>query len=147
MKFVAAGASQGLVAALARGAAVEVAGSFGAVGAQLEKLLGGEPCDVVILTDVQIAGLTAQARVDGATCADLGSVPTAIAVRSGEAIPDVSSEAALRAALLAADAIYFPDPSKATAGIHFAKVIDLLGIRGEVGERLKAFPNGATAMR
>ena len=54
---------------------------------------------------------------------------------------------ALRAALLAADAIYFPDPQQATAGIHFAKVLDQLGIGEEVAARLQPFPNGATAMR
>jgi molybdate transport system substrate-binding protein len=49
--------------------------------------------------------------------------------------------------LLAADEIYFPDPSKATAGIHFAAVLDRLGIRGEVDPKIRNFPNGATAMR
>jgi molybdate transport system substrate-binding protein len=52
----------------------------------------------------------------------------------------------LRAALLAADAIYFPDPKLATAGIHFAKVIEALGITADVASRLQTFTNGATAM-
>jgi len=53
----------------------------------------------------------------------------------------------LRAALLGADAIHFPDPEQATAGIHFAKVVRDLGIWNTVGDRLRAAPNGATAMR
>ena len=53
----------------------------------------------------------------------------------------------MRTALRAADAIYFPDPKLATAGIHFAKVLDRLGIRSELEPRLRPFPNGATAMR
>jgi molybdate transport system substrate-binding protein len=80
------------------------------------------------------------------TCADLGAVATSIAVKEGRTV-DVSHEAALREALRTADAIYFPDPAKATAGIHFAKVIDLLGIRDEVAAKLRIFPNGSTAMR
>jgi molybdate transport system substrate-binding protein len=36
---------------------------------------------------------------------------------------------------------------KATAGIHFMKVLKTLGIDAQLGERLRAFPNGATAMR
>jgi molybdate transport system substrate-binding protein len=147
MKFVSAGAAQGLVAAAAREAGVEAQGSFGAVGAMLEKFRSGEPCDIVILTHAQVAGLTAAAQVIAETSADLGSVPTAVAVREGADLPDVSSEAALRAALLAADAIYFPDPAKATAGIHFAKVLDQLRIRGQVDARMRTFPNGATAMK
>jgi molybdate transport system substrate-binding protein len=74
-------------------------------------------------------------------------VTTAIAVRESAPVPDVSDEKSLRAALLAADALYFPDPSKATAGIHFAKVIDQLGIREKIHERIRNFPNGATSMR
>jgi molybdate transport system substrate-binding protein len=147
VNFIAAGAAQGLAASIAKDAGVEVAGSFGAVGAMREKFLGGEACDVVILTHAQIAELSAQGRVDPLTSADLGSVPTAIAVRASDPVPDVSGEAPLRAALLAADAIYFPDPAKATAGIHFAKVIDQLGLRQQVEGRLQTFPNGTTAMR
>jgi molybdate transport system substrate-binding protein len=147
VNFLSAGAAQGLVASIAKDAGVEVAGSFGAVGAMREKFLAGETCDVVILTHAQIAELSAQARVDPLTSADLGSVPTAIAVRASDPAPDVSGEAPLRAALLAADAIHFPDPAKATAGIHFVKVLDLLRVRAEVESRLKTFPNGTTAMR
>ncbi|MBC8022534.1 MAG: GNAT family N-acetyltransferase [Burkholderiales bacterium] len=147
MRFVAAGAAQGLVAAVAREAGVEVEGSFGAVGAMLDKFKSGEACDVLILTNAQIAELTARSLVIPETSADLGSVPTAIAVRNESELPDVSNEAALRAALVAADAIYFPDPARATAGIHFAKVLDQLGIREKVEGRIRTHPNGATAMR
>ena len=146
IRFISAGAAQGLVAAVAREAGVETGGSFGAVGAMLEKVRAGEACDVVILTNAQIAELTANATVIPDTSADLGSVPTAIAVREGAELPDVSSEAALRAALLAADEIYFPDPARATAGIHFAKVLEQLGIRAQLESRIRTHPNGAAAM-
>lgn len=147
MKFVSGGAAQGLVAAVARAAKVEVEGSFGAVGAMLDKLKAGEPCDIAILTSAQVADLTAKAVVIPETSADLGSVPTAVAVLEGAELPDVSNESALRAAMLAADGIYFPDPARATAGIHFASVLDQLGIRAEVESRLRIHPNGATAMK
>ncbi|HSN21515.1 MAG TPA: GNAT family N-acetyltransferase [Usitatibacter sp.] len=147
LRFVSAGAAQGLVGAVARAQAGGVEGSFGAVGAMLEKLRAGEPCDIVILTHAQIAMLTAQGAVVPGTAADLGAVATSIAVRAADAAPAVGDEAALRAALLAADAIYFPDPAKATAGIHFAKVLDGLGIRAAVEARIRNFPNGATSMR
>jgi len=147
LEFVAAGAAQGLVATVAKAAGVEVAGGFGAAGAMLEKFRAGEPCDIVILTNAQIAELAAEGHVDPDTCVDLGSVPTAIAVRAGDDVMDVSSEAALRKALLAADAIYFPDPAKSTAGIHFAKVLGQLGIYSDVAARIKNFPNGMSAMR
>jgi len=142
-----AGAAQAFVGALAARERVDVAGSFGAVGAMREKFLSGEGCDVLILTRAQIDALARDGLVVGETVADLGTVPTAIAVRAGKPVPDVSGEAGLRAALLAADAIYFPDPAKATAGIHFAKVLDQLGIRPTIEPRIRNFPNGATSMR
>ena len=147
LDILSAGAAQGVVAALAAEAAIEIAGSFGAVGAIKEKFLGGAPCDIIILTQAQIAEFATQRLVLPGSCANLGKVLTGIAVRSGDILPDVSNEGALRAALLAADAIYFPDAQKATAGIHFTKVLDALGIISEVAARLRTYPNGATAMR
>jgi molybdate transport system substrate-binding protein len=147
LDFVSAGAAHGLVARIAAGNGIEVAGSFGAVGAMLEKFSAGEACDVVILTHVQIAALASTGAVVSSSVADLGAAPTAIAVRAGEAPPKISDGPSLRAALLGADAIYFPDPAKATAGIHFAKVLDRLGIAAEVAARTRTFPNGTTAMK
>ena len=147
LAFVSAGAAQGLVAALAAKHAVQVEGSFGAVGAMQEKFLAGDPCDVVILTAAQIGELARARRVLRETAADLGAVSTSIAVREGDAAPFVSDPAALAAALRAADGLYFPDPAKATAGIHFAGVLQKLGIAEEVAPRVRTFPNGATAMR
>ena len=147
LRFVSAGAAHGIVASVARAEGVEVAGSFGAVGAMLEKFLAGDDCDVVILTQAQIAELAARGDAVAESCADLGAVATSIAVRENDPAPEVADEASLRAALLAADAIYFPDPAKATAGKHLAKVLDKLGVRDRVAGRLKSFPNGATAMR
>jgi molybdate transport system substrate-binding protein len=68
-------------------------------------------------------------------------------VRAGDAAPAARDANDLRTALLAADAIHFPDPKLATAGIHFAKVLAELGIADAVAGRLRPHPNGATAMR
>lgn len=147
LALISAGAAQGHVARVAAERQLEVAGVFGAVGAMLERFEAGEACDVVILTRAQVELLASRGKVRPGSLADLGTVATAIAVRAGSAHPDVASEAQLRAALCSADALYFPDPVKATAGIHFAKVIDSLGIREAVAARCRNFPNGATSMR
>jgi molybdate transport system substrate-binding protein len=150
LRILSGGAAQGLVEALRPGFEAEtgctIEGTFGAVGAMRARLLGGEPADLVILTRALIDGLTRDGHV-AATAADLGTVETAIAVRHGEALPAIGNAKTLRAALLAADAIHFPDPEQATAGIHFAKVLRDLGIWGVVASRLRTAPNGATAMR
>jgi len=46
----------------------------------------------------------------------------------------------------AAQGIYFPDPEKATAGIHFMNVLTALGLNESLKSRFRVFPNGATAM-
>jgi len=147
LRIISAGAAQGVVCAHAADHGDRVEGSFGAVGAMLERFRAGDAADLVILTHAQITDLASRSEVVPGTAADLGAVPTSIAVRAGEKIPGVASAESLREALLAADAIYFPDPARATAGIHFAKVLDELGIRAQVADRVRNFPNGATAMR
>jgi molybdate transport system substrate-binding protein len=151
LHLLCAGAALGLVKAIqpafeARSGATLNA-RFGAVGAMKEALRAGEPCDLMIVTDAMIAELAASGELLGATKATLGRVRTGIAVRSGEAKPDVATAEALKAALLAATAIYFPDPVRATAGIHFADVMRLLGVHDQLAPRFRTFPNGATAMR
>jgi hypothetical protein len=71
----------------------------------------------------------------------------ALAVPAGAARPDIASAEALRSVLLTADALYFPDPERATAGIHFVKVLRELGIHERLAARCRTFANGATAMR
>lgn len=151
LRILSGGAAQGLVHTLAprfkaeTGCAVE--GEFGAVGAMAAKLRSGAPVDLLILTSGLIAELTREGHVARGSDGDIGTVQTAVAVRHDDARPAIGDGAALRAALLASDAIYFPDPQQATAGIHFAKVLKSLGIWEETASRLRTFPNGATAMR
>jgi len=151
LHLLCAGAAQGLVKSLqARWLAEtgsEIGGRFGAVGALKEALLAGEPCDVMITTDAMAGALVREGRLRGEAQAALGRVRTGIAVREGDARPDVSSPQALRAALLAADAVYFPDAERSTAGSHFAGLMRELGIGDALRARRRPFPNGATAMR
>ena len=150
ISLLSGGAAQALVKALepqfleASGHGIE--GIFGAVGAMRARLAAGPAPDVVILTAAIVAELAEGGVVLRDSVADLGDVATAVAVRAGDPTPVVRDAASLRDALLAADAIYFPDPKLATAGIHFAGVIEKLGLSAAVASRLRTFPNGMTAM-
>ena len=151
LNLLCAGAAQGLVKALQQrfgtDTGADVQGRFGAVGALKEALLAGEPCDVMVVTEAMVDALVADGMLRANLHASLGRVRTGIAVRGGEPRPDVSTPEALKAALLAADAILFPDPLRATAGIHFANVMRQLGVHDALQVRFRTFPNGATAMR
>ena len=124
-----------------------VDGRYGAVGAMKEALQAGAPCDVMIVTESMVDALVATGDLKGPGRTVLGQVRTGIAVPAGALRPDIASPATLSAALLGADAIYFPDPERATAGIHFAKVLRELGLYEQLQARFRTYPNGATAMR
>jgi molybdate transport system substrate-binding protein len=151
LNILSGGAAQGLVGSLVpqfkalTGLGIE--GEFGAVGAMADKLRKGTAADIVILTAALIGTLAHENLVVSASVADIGLVETAVAVRAGDPSVTVNDAANLRAALLAADAIFVPDTKASTAGIHVAKVLQQLGIADEVAARLKIHPNGATAMR
>lgn len=151
VRLLGAGAAQGVSMTLANTFKAETGGeiiaSFGAVGAMQQKLQAGEPCDVIILTETQIASLANSQRVLSDSAAALGSVRTGIAVALGETVPDVSTTARLRTALLMAEGIYFPDPQIATAGAHFVNVLSKLGIKHAVGQRSRTYPGGGAALR
>jgi len=150
LEILSGGAAQGLVVALGpvfkAETGCDIAGSFGAVGAMRDKLLGGAPADLLILTRALIGELMQAGHVVPGSATDIGIVRTSVAVRAGDPAPAIGDAGTLRAALLAADAICFPDPKLATAGIHFASVLAALGIAAHVAPTLQTFPNGATAM-
>ena len=151
VNLLSGGAAQGLVTQLKEGFearhACRIAASFGAVGMMKDKLLAGTPCDVLILTDALVDQLSASGQLLAGSARALGAVKTGIAIKTGAQPVDVSSPAQLKSVLQAARGIYFPDPVKATAGIHFMAVLKQLGLEAELADRLHPFANGATAMK
>jgi molybdate transport system substrate-binding protein len=150
LHLLCAGAARGVVQALQPSfeaqAGVRLVAEYGAVGAMLARLREGAPCDVVVLTASLIEVLRAEGAMETDTIAPLGVVRTAVAVRAGDPKPDVHDRATLAAALEAAGEIHFPDPERATAGVHFAHVLARLGIADAVAHRLRPAANGAEAM-
>lgn len=151
VNILSGGAAQGLIKSLApvykSETGLDIEGEFGAVGAMAEKLRTGRPTDIVILTQALVAALANERLVEPSSIRNVGLVETALAVRAGDPKVSAPDRAILRKIFLAADAIYVPDTKASTAGIHVNRVLEALGILGEVESRLKIYPNGATAMR
>jgi molybdate transport system substrate-binding protein len=149
LHILSGGAAQGLVGRLQPAFEARhdcrIQGTFGAVGLMKDKLLAGAPCDLLILSQALIQDLEAQGRADAATARALGGVETGVALKEGRPAVNLRTADDLKWLLRAAPAIYFPDPAKATAGIHFTKVLQALGL-AEDASKLRTFPNGATAM-
>jgi molybdate transport system substrate-binding protein len=99
----------------------------------LKRLRDGEKADVLILTREGLDELVAEGVVVAASKIDLARSYVGLAVKAGAPHPDISTEAALVSALLAARSVAY---SKIGAsGIYFAELIERLGIAAEINAR------------
>lgn len=146
-----AGAAKGLLTALAprfqEATGAAISGTFNAVGAIRAAFIGGAECDVLILTAPQLAELARDGAIDAASVVPLGRVATGVAVRRGEPHPAIDDQQALRATFGNAAALYCPDPERATAGIHFVKVLRELDLWPAAETKLRAYASGGIAMQ
>ena len=118
--------------------------SFATGGATVKRVLGGEIADVVITIQPGINTLVKDGKAAAGNVAVLARAGIVVAVRKGAPKPDIASPDALKRTLLAAKSISYVEPASGGAsGIHFAKVLDRLGIANEM--KLKTvFPNSKT---
>ena len=120
--------------------------SFGTVGVTRGKLASAEPVDVVIMTDAAIDDEASQGAVVPGTRADLARTGMGLGVREGAPRPDITTSEAFKQTLLAAKSIVYVDPKQgATSGIHFASVLDRLGIAEAVRGKSQLVPGGYPA--
>jgi molybdate transport system substrate-binding protein len=111
----------------------------------LERLKEGEAADVLILTDEGLAGLLSAGSVIPESRVDLARSWVGLAVAAGQPHPDISTEAALRATLLAARSVAYS--RLGASGIFFARLIAKMGIEKEINARATVVPMGFTAER
>jgi molybdate transport system substrate-binding protein len=111
----------------------------------LERLKEGETADVLILTQEGLAGLALAGSVVAESCVDLARSYIGLAVKVGSPHPDISTEAALRATLLAARSVAYS--RLGASGIFFAQLIAKLGIETEINARATIVPLGFTGER
>ena len=118
--------------------------SFATAGAAVKRAQGGEAVDVVIATRQGIDSLVKNGKAAADNVTVLASAGISVAIRKGAPKPDISSPDALKRTLLAAKSISYVDPASGGAsGIHFAKVLDRLGIANEMKSKT-VFPNPKT---
>jgi molybdate transport system substrate-binding protein len=124
----------------------EAEATFDTVGAARDRVLAGEPCDLVMVSTPAMDALQGAGRISGPRHV-IGRTGAAFAVPKGTAPPDLATEAAVAAALRAAPVIAMADPaSGATAGRHFWAVLQRLGLAEELGGKLTRHPNGMLAV-
>ena len=142
----AAAVVKGVQAQFEQATGAQVNGTFSAVGQMRDQLVAGTPCDLVILTKPLVEKLIESGHVVAGSAQSLGLVKTGVAVPAGAQRPRIGNREELAAAFRAATEIYYTDPEKATAGIHFMNVLKTLGLDQELKAAFRPYPNGATAM-
>ena len=107
--------------------------SVGGVDAAQRVQAGTEVFDLVFLASNAIDKLQAAGRVVAGSKVDLMLSSTAVAVPAGAALPDISSEDAVRAAVLAAPNIGY---STGPSGVALQKLFERWGIAEQIQPRI-----------
>jgi molybdate transport system substrate-binding protein len=116
------------------------------VGAVVKRIKGGDAFDVVIVSPAAVDDLAKDGKVVAGSRSDLAKVGVGIVVKDGAARPDISSVEAFKRALIAAKSVAYIDPaSGGSSGIFVDRLLDKLGIAGDVKPKAKLIPGGAVA--
>lgn len=112
--------------------------SVGGVDAA-QRVQAGEVFDAVFLASDAIDKLLAAGHLQAGSRVDLVHSGVAVAVQSGAVAPDISSEDAVRAAVLAAPTLSY---STGPSGVALARLFARWGIADTIKERLVQAPPG-----
>ncbi len=104
--------------------------TYKSTNAALALIAQGTRADITIVTREAIDRLVNDGIIAAGSTADLAQSGVGIAVRAGAPKPDISTVAAFRRAVLDARSIAFS--RLGASGIHFAEVIERLGIADEI---------------
>jgi molybdate transport system substrate-binding protein len=119
----------------AKGVKVSIA-SLGGVDAA-KRVREGDKTDIVILASGPMAKLEAEGHLMAGSVKGFTRSGMAIAVRKGAAHPDIANEAAVKAAVMAADKVCF---STGPSGDHLLQLCAKWGIAADSDKLLKAPP-------
>jgi molybdate transport system substrate-binding protein len=120
--------------------------AFATLGVVVKRVQGGETADVVVIPRQGIDRLVKDGKANASTVTVLARAGIGVIVRKGAPKPDISTAEALKRALLAAKSITYLDPAAGgTSGVHFAKVLDRLGISAEMKPKTFLHPNARAA--
>lgn len=112
--------------------------SVGGVDAA-KRVQAGETFDIVALASDAIERLTDAGRIVAGSRVDIVKSGVAIAVRTGAPRPDISSEEAVRQAVLAAKSLSY---STGPSGVALASLFERWGIAAQISDRIVQAPPG-----
>ncbi len=116
------------------------------VGALVKKIENGEAFDVTFLSPGAVDELTKKGKIADGSRVNIARVGVGVMVKEGAPKPDIGTVDAFRRTVLAAKSVAYIDPaSGGSSGIYVAKLLDELGIAGEVKPKAKLKQGGYVA--
>ena len=112
--------------------------SVGGVDAA-KRVQAGEAFDLVLLASDAIDRLMASGHVQSGSRSDWVRSPVAVAVQAGAAKPNLSNEAAVKAAVLASPTLSY---STGPSGVALAQLFERWGIADSIKDRIVQAPPG-----
>jgi molybdate transport system substrate-binding protein len=111
----------------------KVTAIYGAPGIIKDRISAGEPTDVLVFPAPGLDDLVKHGKIVADSKVILARAGMGIAGRAGAPKPDISTPEALKRTLLAAKSIVYTDPAlRSPSGVHFAKVLERLGIADQM---------------
>ena len=104
-----------------------------------KRVQAGEAFDIVALASNAIDQLITAGKVVAGSRVDIANSGVAVAVKTGSAHPDISSEAAVKQAVLNAPTLGY---STGPSGVQLAKLFERWGIAEQIQSRIVTAPPG-----
>jgi molybdate transport system substrate-binding protein len=119
---------------------------YGTTGQLVAEVEAGKGGDLLLASRPALEELANLGKVEAGSLTDIASTPVGIGVRQGVGKIDLSSVEALKRLLLAAGPIAYPEPAGGgVSGVHFAQMLDVLGIADEVNRHAILVKAGGVA--
>ena len=139
LKVISAGAVRGLIGQIiedySRQSGQKFDFTIGTTGQLRNIIASGQHADLIICSAPLMAELEKVGKFVPGSRIDLGRVGIGVAVRDGATVPDVATQDAFKAALVAAKSVAYTNPAEGgTSGIYFTGLAERLGI----GDAVKA---------
>ena len=116
---------------------------YSTMGAITDRVMRGEDADLVISSPASISSLVTTGKIKSGSEVAISKTGVGIVVPSGAPSPVVANVEDFRRALLSAKIIVYANPAGGgAAGIHIARVIERLGIAGDLQPKTRLAKGG-----
>lgn len=120
--------------------------TFGPAGTQFDKVRSGTAYDIVIVVPYAIDTMIAEGYVEAGSQQDFTKSISGVAVKAGTPHPTICTVENFKQALLDAKSVGYTNPAtKASSGVHVAKILGELGIADVVNAKTTFGQGGSVA--